>query len=84
MTNFNSINVGTRVGVENKRGVVKFVGCLNEVDEGKDVWLGIDWDNPKDGKHNGSLKGKQYFQAKYVVFGLFAIKNLDIRRLVLL
>jgi tubulin-folding cofactor B len=55
---------GTRVGLENKRGTVRFVGRLNEVDRGKELWLGIDWDKPENGKHDGKLKEKQYFKTR--------------------
>lgn len=66
-----NIIVGTRIGLDNKRGTVKFVGNLNEVDGGKEIWLGIDWDSADQGKHNGSLKGTQYFQTRYLFLDNF-------------
>lgn len=60
-----SIGIDARVGLENKRGTVKFAGHLTEINDGNELWLGIDWDRPDHGKHNGTLKGKQYFQARY-------------------
>lgn len=56
--------IGDRVAVANKRGTLKFVGHLNEIDKGKDIWFGIDWDNAEDGKHDGSLHGVQYFKTR--------------------
>ena len=29
------------------------------------VWLGVEWDNPTRGKHNGCHEGKQYFTTRY-------------------
>jgi dynactin complex subunit len=58
------VEIGTRVALANKRGNVQFCGHLKEVDGGKEQWLGIDWDNAEDGKHNGSYKGVQYFKTK--------------------
>jgi dynactin complex subunit len=56
--------VGKRVGIEKRRGFIRYVGTLNEVGGGKDLWLGIDWDNAEFGKHDGSLKGTRYFQTR--------------------
>ena len=39
-------------------GTIRFVG---EVDDSTEEWVGIEWDRVERGKHNGSLKGKQYF-----------------------
>ncbi|KAI6176297.1 Tubulin-specific chaperone E [Aphelenchoides bicaudatus] len=65
------LEVGTRVAISNKRGTVKFCGHLNEVDGGKDLWFGIDWDHAGEGKHDGSLKGVQHFKARYPTSGSF-------------
>ena len=55
--------VGTRVSVAGYLGTIKFVG---NVDNAKGVWLGIEWDDPERGKHNGSKDGKQYFECRCV------------------
>lgn len=47
------------------RGIVLFVG---EVDGSSGVWVGVDWDNPSRGKHDGCHNGKSYFTARYIYF----------------
>ena len=37
----------------------------------KGDWIGIDWDDPNRGKHNGSHKGKNYFSTKTETSGSF-------------
>ncbi len=49
-----------------ERGTVRFQGPL--VHEGrpagsdKELWVGVEWDNPKRGKNNGTVSGHTYFQ----------------------
>lgn len=33
------------------------------------VWLGVDWDDPGRGKHDGSYKNVRYFAARYDMDG---------------
>lgn len=42
-------------------GTVKYVGAVEGYSGN---WVGIDWDNDGDGKHDGSINGVRYFQAK--------------------
>ena len=30
----------------------------------KGTWLGVDWDDPEEGKHDGAHEGVRYFKAK--------------------
>lgn len=56
-------NVGQRVhsaGDCRRVGTVKYIG---RVEGYKGDWVGIDWDNDDDGKHDGSVNGVRYFQA---------------------
>lgn len=55
------INVGSRIEFKGSKGTVKYVGVLLNA-EG--VWLGIDWDDPQRGKHNGTHCGIQYFESR--------------------
>ena len=57
-------HIGDRVqSTDGYRGTVRYVG---ELDPGKGIWIGVEWDDPKRGKHNGSRKGIQYFHTLYV------------------
>ena len=51
-------DIGRRCCCGEDYGVVRFVG---DVDDSVGKWVGIEWDKVERGKHNGSLKGKQYF-----------------------
>ncbi|CAK9186880.1 unnamed protein product [Ilex paraguariensis] len=48
------------VGDTRRIGTVKYIG---PVEGYSGTWVGIDWDN-EDGKHDGSINGVFYFQAK--------------------
>lgn len=65
--------VGDRVEVGGNRGTISYIGAIEGYDG---EWVGIDWDNPERGKHDGSVKGKRYFQAKFVVSNLKFLKHL--------
>ncbi|EIW60185.1 uncharacterized protein TRAVEDRAFT_164763 [Trametes versicolor FP-101664 SS1] len=49
---------GTRLSHSGFLGTVRFVG---PVDGTQGVWLGVEWDDPKRGKHDGVKDGKRYF-----------------------
>ncbi|KHN72739.1 Tubulin-specific chaperone E [Toxocara canis] len=63
-----SIKVGDRIGVGIDRGVVCYVG---PVDGYKGDWIGVDWDDPKRGKHDGTVNGRSYFHATGKTSGSF-------------
>ncbi|XP_022184290.2 tubulin-specific chaperone E [Nilaparvata lugens] len=60
--------IGQRVVCSGHIGTVKYVGPLPST-EGS--WLGIDWDSPLRGKHNGVYQGVQYFVTKEPTSGSF-------------
>ncbi|WCJ34835.1 Tubulin-folding cofactor E [Euphorbia peplus] len=65
-----SLKLGQRVhsSTDHRRiGTVKFIGPLQDY---SGAWIGIDWDNG-DGKHDGSVNGVRYFQAKSERSGSF-------------
>lgn len=56
--------VGRRIEYQNDIGTVKYYGPLKHDAEKQDpnqIWLGIQWDNPTRGRHNGTVQGYQYF-----------------------
>lgn len=57
-----------RVVFNGEKGSVKYRGkLLHKVENAKikadEEWLGVEWDDPTKGKHNGTVEGVQYFQA---------------------
>jgi len=51
--------IGDRIKSENDFGEVRYIGSVNPH---PGVWLGIEWENPSRGKHDGSVDGIQYFK----------------------
>uniref|UniRef100_A0A1I8JFQ0 Tubulin-specific chaperone E n=1 Tax=Macrostomum lignano TaxID=282301 RepID=A0A1I8JFQ0_9PLAT len=52
--------LGRRIELDGHFGIVKYIG---PVGSSRDTWLGIDWDEPERGRHNGTHNGVQYFKA---------------------
>lgn len=62
------LTVGSRFRTVNdpqgeRRGVIRYVGPVREIDAGAGVWCGVQFDEPV-GKNNGSIKGVEYFRCK--------------------
>ncbi|KAA1469385.1 hypothetical protein DENSPDRAFT_773147 [Dentipellis sp. KUC8613] len=51
-------SVGTRLCLHKHLATIRYVG---EVDGTKGTWLGVEWDDPFRGKHDGIKDGKRYF-----------------------
>ncbi|CAG9538370.1 unnamed protein product [Cercopithifilaria johnstoni] len=64
--------IGDRVEVGGDRGTISYIGTIEGYDG---EWIGIDWDNPERGKHDGSVKGRRYFQANSAKSGSFIRSN---------
>uniref|UniRef100_UPI00398F683F tubulin-specific chaperone E isoform X2 n=1 Tax=Pristiophorus japonicus TaxID=55135 RepID=UPI00398F683F len=60
--------VGRRIIYRDEYGTVCFVGT---VPSAAGIWLGVEWDNPERGKHNGTHEGVQYFQCSHPTGGSF-------------
>lgn len=62
-----SIQVGSRCRVINiegeRRGAVRFVGKIQQLDESENVWVGIEFDEPV-GKNDGLIGDLRIFQAR--------------------
>ncbi|XP_066585761.1 tubulin-specific chaperone E [Prorops nasuta] len=52
--------VESRVECDGYTGTLKYYG---PVGDSRGLWLGVDWDDPARGKHNGIYKGIRYFKA---------------------
>ncbi|EMD38216.1 hypothetical protein CERSUDRAFT_113365 [Gelatoporia subvermispora B] len=60
--------VGTRLIHSGHIGTVQFVGA---VDGTRGMWLGVEWDDPTRGKHDGIKDGKRYFTCRVPNSGSF-------------
>lgn len=62
-----SIHVGDRARIINiegeRRGVVRFVGRINELDQGENIWVGMEFDEPV-GKNDGSIGAVRIFDGR--------------------
>ena len=54
-------SLGARLSYNGQLGSVRYVG---PVDGAAGLWLGIEWDDPTRGKHNGSKDNKFYFACR--------------------
>ncbi|XP_078127983.1 tubulin-specific chaperone E isoform X1 [Sander vitreus] len=60
--------VGRRVSCDGERATVRYVGPVPPT---AGLWLGVEWDNPERGKHDGSHEGVQYFTCRNPKGGSF-------------
>lgn len=52
-------HIGQRLSLKNQACTVRYVGPV--ADKPGD-WLGVEWDDPQRGKHDGTHDGVKYFQ----------------------
>ncbi|XP_061087693.1 tubulin-specific chaperone E isoform X1 [Conger conger] len=60
--------VGRRVACDGERGTVRYVGAVPPT---AGLWLGVEWDNPERGKHDGCHEGTRYFTCRHPTSGSF-------------
>lgn len=53
--------VGMRIECDGARGTIRYIG---EVSGTQGEWYGVDWDDPKRGRHDGSHNGVKYFTTR--------------------
>ena len=49
-----------RIRVGDKKGTVRWNGRLDGQPDSAE-WMGVEWDSPEEGKHDGTYEGKRYF-----------------------
>ncbi|KAI3353597.1 hypothetical protein L3Q82_020123, partial [Scortum barcoo] len=59
---------GRRVSCGGERATVRYVGPVPPT---AGLWIGVEWDNPERGKHDGSHDGVQYFTCRHPTGGSF-------------
>lgn len=63
------LRVNERIQHSGQRGTVRYIGMLEG--RGEQIWLGIEWDNPERGRHDGMVGGRQYFKTRKKSAGTF-------------
>ncbi len=54
-----------RVELNDYCGTIKYIGSLKHKKEPEaELWLGIEWDDERRGKHNGTIENFKYFETK--------------------
>ncbi|KAL9007855.1 MAG: hypothetical protein Q9173_006957 [Seirophora scorigena] len=51
--------IGRRLSYSSSLCTVRYIGGVNGTN---DTWLGVEWDDPSRGKHDGTHHGKRYFE----------------------
>lgn len=54
--------IGDRIDCDGHPGTVCYIGPVVDTNG---LWLGIDWDDPARGKHNGTYHDIEYFKTRY-------------------
>ncbi|KAG5636409.1 hypothetical protein H0H81_008149 [Sphagnurus paluster] len=60
--------LGSRIRLAGHLGTISYIG---NVDNTSGTWLGIEWDDPLRGKHDGCKDGKRYFTCRVPNSGSF-------------
>ncbi|XP_052768740.1 tubulin-specific chaperone E-like isoform X1 [Mya arenaria] len=62
------VGIGDRLECDGCLATIRFIG---EVPPTKGVWLGVEWDDPERGKHNGTHEGHTFFTTRHPKSGSF-------------
>ncbi|XP_019405380.1 PREDICTED: tubulin-specific chaperone E [Crocodylus porosus] len=60
--------IGRRILCNTEYATVQYVGSVPPT---KGIWIGVEWDNPLRGKHDGNHEGIQYFKCRHPTGGSF-------------
>ncbi|XP_001368852.2 tubulin-specific chaperone E isoform X1 [Monodelphis domestica] len=64
--------IGRRIDVNGELATVRYFGNVPPI---AGLWLGVEWDNPQRGKHDGSHEGTIYFKCRHPTGGSFVRPN---------
>ncbi|XP_025965673.1 tubulin-specific chaperone E [Dromaius novaehollandiae] len=64
--------LGRRILCGTEFATVRYVGSVPPT---AGIWLGVEWDDPQRGKHNGTHEGTQYFKCRHPRGGSFIRPN---------
>ena len=68
-------SVGTLVQCDSDIGTIRYIGPVHELKDNTEIWYGIEWKDQTRGKHDGSFKGRRYFETKSPTGGSFVRPN---------
>ncbi|KAK6058619.1 cyclin domain protein [Cooperia oncophora] len=60
------VKLGDRVSIGGYGAIVRYIG---DVTGHPGTWVGVEWDDPDRGKHNGTVNGIQYFETRFAKGG---------------
>lgn len=65
--NVDDLDIGARIRVgDDDLATIRYIG---EIPNHPGIWVGVEWDNPERGKHNGFVDNVQYFETSYPTSG---------------
>ncbi|KAG5438845.1 hypothetical protein PCANB_002565 [Pneumocystis canis] len=64
--------IGDRISFKGNCCTIKYIGPLKGI---KGQWLGVEWDDPSRGKHNGTYLDQTYFECRKKNSGSFIKQN---------
>jgi hypothetical protein len=59
-----SYHVGQRLSFDSYICTIRYIGPVEGTKDTDKTWLGVEWDDPRRGKHDGVHNGKRYFTCK--------------------
>lgn len=68
MTNEETVEIGARIESDGHYATVRFVGYVPPT---SGIWIGVEWDDPSRGKHDGCYEGVRYFSTEHPTAGSF-------------
>jgi dynactin complex subunit len=60
LTQYKGLNILQVRDVEGYRANVKYIGAIANA-KPEEGWIGVEWDDPSRGKHDGQAYGRRYF-----------------------
>ncbi|KAM6433319.1 tubulin-specific chaperone E [Rhynochetos jubatus] len=64
--------VGRRILCDTEYATVRYVGSVPPT---AGIWLGVEWDDPQRGKHDGTYEGTRYYKCRHPKGGSFIRPN---------
>lgn len=59
--------IGQRLSLKGQPCTLRYIGAVADK---PGQWLGVEWDDPERGKHDGTHNGTKYFECRFDLKGL--------------